>query len=89
MLAQNRAIRWYDLTMNAQRLNAGPLSSSYLKTSERFDRPVIRTFQRHPGNQVPEVQMTAKVSKTSFFFSTEKILNFFRLQQIFNNQLMK
>lgn len=63
MLAQNRANRWFDLTTSAQKFNAGPLSSSYLKISERFDRPIIRTFQRHPGNQVPEVQMTAKATQ--------------------------
>ncbi|CAF1125829.1 unnamed protein product [Rotaria sordida] len=63
MLAQNRAYRWYDLTMSAQRSNAGPLGSSYLKTSERLDRPIIRTFQRHPGNQVPEAQMNAKATR--------------------------
>ena len=61
LLAQNRAQRWFDLTASAQKFNAGPLSSSFLKIPERFDRPLIRTFQRHPGNQVPEVQMTAKV----------------------------
>ncbi|CAF3359515.1 unnamed protein product [Rotaria sp. Silwood1] len=63
-LAQNRAYRWHDLTMSAQRSNAGPLSSSYLKTSERLDRPVIRTFQRHPGNQVPEAQMNSKATRS-------------------------
>ncbi len=70
MLAQNRANRWYNLTITAQRANAGPLSSSYLKTSERFDRPVIRTFQRHPGNQVPEAPMTAKVNQNIFLLFT-------------------
>jgi hypothetical protein len=60
-LAQNRAHRWFDLTMTAQRSNAGPLSSSYYKIAERLDRPIIRTFQRHPGNQVPDAQITAKV----------------------------
>ncbi len=72
MLAYNRARRWHDSTMTAQRFNAGPLSSSYLKTSERFDRPVIRTFQRHPGNQLPEAQMTAKVYQILVFFSIQK-----------------
>jgi len=67
MLGQNRASRWHDLTMSAQRFNAGPLSSSFLKTPERFDRPVIRTFQRHTGNQLPETQMTAKVYKIFLF----------------------
>lgn len=61
MLAQNRAQRWNDLTTTTQRFNTGPLSSSYLKIPERLDRPIIRTFQRHPGNQVPEAQMIAKV----------------------------
>ena len=65
-MAQNRAFRWYDLTMSAQRANAGPLSSSFLKISERLDRPIIRTFQRHPGNQVPEAQNTAKVIQKIF-----------------------
>jgi len=87
MLAQNRAQRWYELTTSAQRSNTGPVSSSNLKTSERLDRPIIRTFQRHPGKQLPEAQMIAKVSRTFFFYS--KIIHFFRLQQHFNNQLMK
>jgi hypothetical protein len=70
MLAKNRAQRWHDLTMIAQRFNAGPLSSSYLKTAEHFDRPVIRTFQRHPGNQLPEAQMTAKVCENKNLYKT-------------------
>ncbi|CAF1040245.1 unnamed protein product [Rotaria sp. Silwood1] len=61
-LAQHRAQRWFDLTMSAQRFNAGPLSSSSFKIAERLDRPIIRTFQRHPGNQVPEAQITAKAT---------------------------
>lgn len=64
MLAQNRAQRWHDLTMSAQRSNAGPLSSSYFKIPERPDRPIMRTFQKHPGNQVPDAQILAKVEST-------------------------
>ncbi len=60
-LAQNRTQRWFDLTMSAHRSNAGPISSANLKISERLDRPIIRTFQRHPGNQVPDAQITSKV----------------------------
>ncbi|CAF1655690.1 unnamed protein product, partial [Didymodactylos carnosus] len=60
-LAQNRAQRWLDLTCAAQKANSGPTSYSYLKTAERLDRPIIRTFQRHPGNQVPEAKITNKV----------------------------
>ncbi len=66
LVAQNRAQRWFDITMSAQRSNAGPISSANFKISERLDRPIIRTFQRHPGNQVPDAQITAKVYL--FFF---------------------
>ena len=68
MLAQSRAQRWHDLTVTTQRFNTGPASSSYLKIPERLDRPIIRTFQRHPGNQVPEAQMIAKVPLIDSFF---------------------
>ena len=61
-LAQNRAQRWFDVTMSAYRSNAGPISSANLKIPERLDRPIIRTFQRHPANQVPDAQITSKVS---------------------------
>jgi len=61
VIAQNRAQRWFDVTMSAQRSNAGPISSANFKIPERLDRPIIRTFQRHPGNQVPDAQITAKV----------------------------
>jgi hypothetical protein len=81
MLAKSRAQRWHDLTMIAQRFNAGPNSSSYLKTSERFDRPIIRTFQRHPGNQLPEAQMTAKVCKK---FRKQTLISFFFISLGYN-----
>lgn len=32
-----------------------------LQTYERLDRPIIKNFQRHPGNQVPEAQEIIKV----------------------------
>lgn len=54
--------------MSAQRSNAGPISSANFKISERLDRPIMRTFQRHPGNQVPDAQITAKVSVDVFRF---------------------
>lgn len=75
-LAQNRAFRWYDLTMSAQRSNAGPLSSSYYKIPERLDRPIIRTFQRHPGNQLPEAQQTVKVYFSLMLSSSSSSFNF-------------
>jgi hypothetical protein len=67
-LSQNRAQRWYDLTMSAQRSNAGPVSSSDFKIAERLDRPIMRTFQRHPGNQVAEAQITAKVYRNFLLY---------------------
>jgi hypothetical protein len=47
--------------MSAQRSNAGPISSANFKISERLDRPIIRTFQRHPGHQVSDAQITSRV----------------------------
>ncbi len=61
VVSQNRAQRWFDVTMSAQRSNAGPISSAYYKIPERLDRPIMRTFQKHPGHQVPDAQITAKV----------------------------
>lgn len=77
-MAQNRAFRWYDLTMSAQRSNAGPTSSADYKICERPDRPIIRTFQRHPGNQVPDAQIVSKVCvEFLFFFDLKKKKIFF------------
>ncbi|CAF0772435.1 unnamed protein product [Didymodactylos carnosus] len=63
-LAQNRAQRWLELTIAAQNANSGPVSSFYLKTAERLDRPIIRTFQRHPGNQLSEAKITIKSTQS-------------------------
>lgn len=52
--------------MSAYRSNAGPISSANFKISERLDRPIIRTFQRHPANQVPDAQITSKVCGNIF-----------------------
>jgi hypothetical protein len=55
--------------MSAQRSNAGPISSASYKIPERLDRPIMRTFQKHPGHQVPDAQITAKVCLNLDFFS--------------------
>ncbi|XP_078604089.1 tektin-like protein 1 [Branchiostoma floridae x Branchiostoma japonicum] len=52
--AMHRAQRWYDTTDKARTITMGPVSSSDLTTRERLDRPLVRVYQRHPGNQLPE-----------------------------------
>ncbi|XP_074654916.1 tektin-like protein 1 [Tubulanus polymorphus] len=54
--AIHRAQRWFDTTEKARNISLGPVSSSDLVNRERLNRPIIRVFQRHPGNQLPEAQ---------------------------------
>lgn len=61
-LAQNRANRWQELNELALKYSLGPEKYTNLQTYEKLDRPVMRTFQRHPGNQVPEAQKISEVS---------------------------
>lgn len=60
-LAQNRATRWQALTEVSLGYTLGPEKSSSLETYEKVARPLIRTYQKHPGNQVPEVDQTIQV----------------------------
>ena len=39
----------------------GPVSTSYLTTREKLDRPLVRVFQRHPGTDLPEASHFAQV----------------------------
>lgn len=59
--ALNRVQRHYNATENAWGLSKGPVSSADLLSHERLDRPIIRVFQRHPGNNVPEAREILKV----------------------------
>ncbi len=61
-LAQNRAVRWQDLNTISLKYTLGPEKNTNLNTYERLDRPIIKNFQKHPGNQVPEAQEIQKVS---------------------------
>lgn len=54
--AMQRAQRWYDVTERARGYTMGPVMSADFTTRERFDRPMVRVFQRHPGTQLPEAQ---------------------------------
>ena len=60
-LAQNRAARWQALTEVSLGYTIGPEKSTSLQTYEQVSRPIIRNFQRHPGNQLPEVDQTIQV----------------------------
>lgn len=55
-LANNRAVRWHDLNEIAYKYSIGPEKSTNLNLYEKLERPIIKTFQKHPGNQVPEAQ---------------------------------
>jgi hypothetical protein len=43
----------------------GPLYSGDMMGRERLDRPIITTFQRHPGTNLPEAQEIVRVSTSS------------------------
>lgn len=60
-LAVNRATRWNDLNTISYKYTLGPEKSTNLTTYEKLERPIIKTFQKHPGNQVPEAQEMHKV----------------------------
>lgn len=58
--AVHRAQRWYDSTEKAWGYSKGPVASSDLTCREKINRPVVRVFQRHPGNNLPEAQEIIK-----------------------------
>jgi hypothetical protein len=46
----------------------GPDKYTNLKTLERLDRPLVRTFQQHPGNQNSEAEKLRNVIFKIFCF---------------------
>lgn len=60
-LAQNRGERWHELTQVALGYSLGPEKSSNLETYETMTRPIMKNFQKHPGNQVAEIAQTIQV----------------------------
>lgn len=54
--ATHRSQRWYDVTEHAWWQTRGPVSTHDLMAHEKLNRPIISTFQRHPGNNLPEAQ---------------------------------
>lgn len=73
-LAQNRGERWQELTQIALGYSLGPEKSTNLETYELMNRPIIKNFQKHPGNQNAEIahniQATKLLSKS--LVTTEK-----------------
>lgn len=54
--AINKNQRWLHVTDVALHTLLGPEKYSDLATAERFDRPMVKVYQRHPGNQLPEAR---------------------------------
>ncbi|XP_001622655.2 coiled-coil domain-containing protein 105 [Nematostella vectensis] len=52
----HRSKRWYNATEMALGYTLGPVAYSDLTTREHLDRPTVKIFQRHPGNQLPEAR---------------------------------
>jgi hypothetical protein len=61
-LAFNRAQRWQKMTEISYKYSLGPEKTRDLFTYERLDRPIIKTVQKHPGNQFPDAKEIAKVT---------------------------
>lgn len=77
-LAQNRAVRWQDLNTISLKYSLGPEKSTNLSINEQLDRPVIKSFQKHPGNQLPEAQEIIKVIKKYWKEHDLKIISTFK-----------
>jgi hypothetical protein len=73
-ISQNRAIRWQELTEISHKYSLGPEKCSNLELYEKFNRPLIKNYQKHPGHQVPEAQALIKVNEI-FFIINIFILN--------------
>jgi hypothetical protein len=89
-LAQNRGERWQELTQIALGYSLGPEKSTNLETYELMNRPIIKNFQKHPGNQNAEIahniQVIEKISM-EFKFRFLIFMNFIikRLQNCCRN----
>jgi hypothetical protein len=50
------------MTEISYKYSLGPEKTRDLFTYERLDRPIIKTVQKHPGNQFPDAKEIAKVT---------------------------
>lgn len=65
-LAQNRSERWHELTQVALGYSLGPEKSTSLETYETMTRPIMKNYQKHPGNQVGEIAQNIQVNLNFF-----------------------
>jgi hypothetical protein len=57
-----RTQKWYDITERTWMTTRGPEMMKDIECREKLARPIIRVFQRHPGNNMPEAQEIIKSS---------------------------
>jgi len=55
--AINRNQRHIEITERAKGYLLGPVSSADITTREKLNRPLVRVYHRHPGNQLPEASI--------------------------------
>lgn len=88
-LAQNRGERWSELTSVALGYSLGPEKSSNLETYETMTRPIMKNYQKHPGNQVSEIAQNIQGTKllSKSLVSTEKQIKTLKIigQRMDNN----
>lgn len=88
-LAQNRGERWHELTQVALGYSLGPEKSSNLETYETVTRPIIKNYQKHPGNQNAEIAQNIQGTKllSKSLVSTEKQIKTLKIigQRLDNN----
>lgn len=89
-LAQNRADRWHELTSVALGYSLGPEKSTNLETYETMTRPIMKNYQKHPGNQVSEIAQNIQGTKllSKSLVNTEKQIKTLKIigQRLDNNQ---
>lgn len=61
-MAIHRSQRHKEMTEKALGYVLGPVSYEDVSTRERLDRPIVRTYQRHPGKELPEAKHLIEAS---------------------------
>eukprot|EP00117_Sycon_ciliatum_P032766 scpid60036/ scgid25341/ Coiled-coil domain-containing protein 105 len=79
--SMHRNQRWLEHQELTQGYTMGPINSKDLTSRERLDRPLIRTYQSHPGTNLPEARELARNSNImeSSMRRTQRSLGMLRL----------